>query len=356
MLQDSRQELLSLFSEREKAVIEELRNATAAYRGHPLTGLVLHEGDGFESQHLANVLRCLERINKYNPDWFKSSKIRRRLLSPLISTSSGVLGELKAYGYLLTAFPATTPIPEKKNSTPDFLVPHYLGEPADPVYVEVHSMAWSGEMDIEFQKFSDDFNDGNIGHESGGVRIAELPLQPFSGKKRDSLTEDAVSKIAGIGHKAAQIPDGAIGVVWLNFEQADWELCISTDDSFPMYSMSTGGARSGLIWNALYGINGMPLYEDWPDRKSMVLQHPGMFANTDISAVIVNLSRSVVLFENPAARVPLPDWFRSQCFNLPWFRLQFSRVVVDAQNFASSIERERELCRAIQNIQVMANW
>lgn len=355
-LEQEQEKLWSLFTEAEQEKIREIREQVEILGRHPLVQLLFcSDNNQFATQHLANLLTGVQMIQQRWTEWHLSASDRKRLVDLEIDTCSSVLGELKVFGYLIEAFPDTRPVPTTATKTPDFEVKHHQRLSSPSVFVEVHSKAWSSQMHNKMKQHQRDFHDGVIGGE-GPVRVAEMMIEPFAGAKKDSQTEDGVSKIASIGQKACQIPEGHAGLIWLNLEQFDLDLILSVHDTCPLYSMGRGDCRSGIIWNALYGVKHLPLYEVYPDRPVKKMQHDGMFASSKLSAVAVNFGREIMLFENPIAETPLPDWFRTQFFNVKWFCSHYSRLQLPGCDLAKLIDIELQQCRALEKVDIIANW
>lgn len=354
-VQHEQDELRSWFTESELQKVESIRNIVATRGRHPLVILLYTDGlNDFPRQHLANVITGLQAIRRRHPKWSIPAGWKNRLLDPDVDTCSSVLGELQVYSYLIEAFPDTKPVPTSRKQTPDFEVPHYLKKQVPAVFVEVHSKSWSTAMHSKMQSVNT--NLAANPPQPGTIKTTVTIVQPFSGANGASQVEDGVSKLAGIGAKDSQFPQGHAGILWLNLEQNDLHMILKEDDCFPLNSRGRGCSCSGLIWNSLYGQKGLPLYEVYPDRPVHTMQHDGMFVRREISAVMVNFGRSIAIFENPEANVPLPDWFREQVFNVKWFSLEHSRIALPGFNLRAQIDLELNACKALRNVPTMPNW
>lgn len=251
--QQMQDKLRSYFDAEEIEKLEAIKNTIGTLGRHPMVVLLYSERNHrFASQQLANVMTGIDAIKRRDRAWALTQEQKDRLLDPNVDTSNSMLGELLVYAYLIDAFPQTSFVPRGAKKTPDFEVNHYLGHKTAPVFVEVHSKAWSGQMAARMAQVQEDFHSGKIGG-TGQVRMAETVLRPFAGAKPDSHTEDGVSKFAQIGSKSCQFAAGHAGVLWLNLDQADLDMIVTTNDCLPLYSLGRGHSSSGIVWNALYG-------------------------------------------------------------------------------------------------------
>lgn len=315
-----REWLWTCLNDEEKATVEELRSSSETYARHPVVSLLYGDLKNLQRQ-LFTIEFAVSALRTRNKEWKLTSDMRRRLLDSHIGNSSASIAEIKAGGFLSHIFPSTKFIPRQQDvRTADFSVT----QNAQTVFVEVHSKALSDQTQDNLTEFYQGMRDGTAGSAVDGIRVGSMPIEPFTGKKKGTAMTDAASKLSHIKVKSQQLTANDPGVIWLDFEPWVFPPIIEARDSLPMYSRAGGDVFTGRLWTAVYGGRGFPLLHAYPDRPVEFMQNPGMFEQHNISAVIASFEYKTVLLENPGAKEVLPDWFRTQLFNIRNFCIQYS--------------------------------
>jgi hypothetical protein len=251
--------------------------------------------------------------------------------------AAAALGELRAYGALLQAGFKVTPIPRSTDATADFSVNAGDGE----VIVEV----FTKHQDEDQAQLQADIAEGRAtrGVQRGTMESSNLTVHttissiqpggaPDKNKPHDSVQANVISRVCAAKAKELQLPDDASSLLWIDFHSfGPWPAALSSDQASPLIS-GNNGFTSGALWYGFYGWRGAPIFEEdfFPQDRVFPMGHDGRFRLTGkrkskLSGSILALSSGLLLFENPWATHPLPDFARRYCERLPQF--DFGRSV-----------------------------
>jgi hypothetical protein len=272
-------------------------------------------------------LKYLHPLPGERTDRFASFRgdLRDRLLTD-VANLDPILGELRAFGTLRSAGFEVQCVPRKKGEpSQDFEVRLHSGA---PVHVEVFTKQWDTAMENEYDVFAN----APVSPEPG-VQFRELEVMPF-GKPRDrkdhpgdSVATNAVSRIAAIKARSKQLPAGQGNVLFIDFMRPDPLPLMGADQAFALNS-AQGHISTGVLFAAIYGQIGWPIYEsrpiDYGAGKFQRLAHPGRFQQSGgaLSAIVTQHHDGLVLFENPHATVPLTPAGRQQFLLCPGAQLE----------------------------------
>lgn len=329
--------LRSILKDDEIKAIEEL---PVKDRRHPVKQLLQPRDE--EKQVLVNTNLALKRIMGRDKSWLES--IRHRLTdTDQFSASSSVLGEIRAYGYLLDTLLQVKPMPETDTSTPDFRV--ICDDNDEEVIIEVHSKQYDGNEESALEKF----NTESISIDPNKrIAIREHVVTPF-GKPRinENVSENVISRLAKIKQTETQFSVTLPSVLWLDFQDDMWKLAINADGINPIHTWNSE-IYVGVIWYAFYGFKDAPIFEGHSTKKRAVrdiiqMRHNGRFRNNSkIDGVVFSFPRSTFAIENPYSQKPIPDWFWTELLQVPWFQLEHSRLNWPDRNLLRMIELETE--------------
>ena len=333
--------------------LEKLRKAAKPGRRHPVAALVLSDPP---SREAVNTEQAGRQISATNADWLASQ--RSRLLDTSdFSQSSSALGEIRAYGALLEAGFRVDPRPRVGAKVPDFEVDAGDG----PVIVEVHSKQLDkAGKDAMKQAEADAEAEARAG---GRVGMGEAQVAPFGvpdpGKKGDSVTTNAISRIASIKGDEDQVDPNKPFVLWLDWQDmtaGGLPMTVSEEHFSPLYTEDKDGeVGSGVIWFALYGRRGDPMIEmRGYDYSSTAMLHDGRFYQTinshggptRVSAYVFSLPGVTVLMEHPDPARPLPPRFRATILRTPHFRLDLSLCEWEPHLMQTIIDTQRKAIAA----------
>jgi hypothetical protein len=223
------------------AELEQLTRARKAGRTHPVVALALSKP---HSQEAANTETAAKRIASTELPWLESQ--RGRLLNTTDFTeASSTLGELRAYGALLEAAFSVSPRPRVGNKVPEFEVD--AGDGA--VIVEVHSRQLDPAVARAMAQAEVDVHAGR-GMVRGGVIVGEpVDVVPFGPpdpeKDGDSVTTNAISRVARIKEDEGQVDPAKPFVLWLDLQDTTvWGLPLSEEQFSPLYTEDKDGGRS----------------------------------------------------------------------------------------------------------------
>jgi hypothetical protein len=316
--------LEGLLSVQERDTILHSR-ATAPF--HPLA--VLLTGESPSTQLIAaNTERALRQVIARDEQWL--SCLKRRLLQtePLTEPASA-LAELRAYGALLEAGLGVYPIPPNTSGAkPDFTV----RVNSEEMHVEIHAKQHDEFIAEEIENFHRITHEGSIARSASvpgpSVTIRMIDIQPFGrprpGKLDDTIRTNAISKISQIKDDERQFTEGIPALLWLDFQDVqNLGMALSVEDLSPVISWR-GSVNSGVLWYALYGWKGAPVFErhclfiPLPGRRVVSMRHDGRFRrSTKLSAALISFPNALVLAESIQASTPISEDFRRHFSRLP---------------------------------------
>jgi len=159
--------------------IECITNTTVKERCHPVKRL-LEPRDEVErdSQVIANTEKALRHLKQHHTQWLMNLKPRLLNIDDY-STSSGALGEIRAFGYILEAGISVEPI--SRNGA-DFLVE----DNQEKVLIEVHSKQLHDKQSESLEKFYNYLSNEitQMDRKTGWV-IGKHKTVPFVGKQKE---------------------------------------------------------------------------------------------------------------------------------------------------------------------------
>ncbi len=340
-------ELQSIFNDCELQLIN---NTVIKDRPHPLKRLFSpRSGVERDIQVLTNTERAFRHIYQVNPQWINNLKPRLLDVDDY-SQSSSALSELRAFGYLLEA---GIDVKQLSKSGSDFL----LEAGQEKALVEVHSKQLTRSEAEGLEKFNCGLTQRNSQpRESPGWVVREHRTIPFGQpRKNESITENAISKLAAIKDKEHQLSQDNTSILWLDFQDQIWDLLDESNRVLPVRTWN-GAFFSGEFWYAFYGWNGAPIFEGFRfDISSFVgiveMRHEGRFRKpTKLDAVIISFSRSTVVLENPYSEKPIKPWLWKKLVFLPWFNFEYSLTNWLVADLTQRINLEKQKLVALSTV------
>jgi len=137
------------------------------------------------------------------------------------------------------------------------------------MHVEVHAKQNDEAMAEEIEKFHRIAYEESVAQSASAQRpsvtIRMMDIQPFvrprPGKPDDTTRTNAISKISQIKDDERQFKDGVPALLWLDFQDAqNLGMALIDEDLSPVMSWR-GSVNSGVLWYALYGWKGAPVFE-----------------------------------------------------------------------------------------------
>ncbi|MEG4961136.1 MULTISPECIES: hypothetical protein [unclassified Microcoleus] len=335
---------LKQFLELSESEIENIRNTTIKDRCHPVKRLLdPRDGGKRDLQVITNTERALRHLKQHHTQWLMN--LKPRLLNIYdYSTSSGALGEIRAFGYILEAGISVKPI---SGNGADF----WVEDNQEKVLIEVHSKQLHDKESESLEKFYNDLRNEmtNRDRNTGGV-IGEHKTVPFGKpQEHENVTENAISKLCAIKQREHQMSTKYTSILWLDFQDEVWDLLDTVDRVLPVRTWNKA-FYSGELWYAFYGWKDAPIFQyfslDMPLNDEKKMRHPGRFRNstkpTKLDAVIISFSRNTVILENPFSKKAIkPSLWKKLTF-LPWFNFEYSYTNWPAMNLIQRIELEEE--------------
>lgn len=331
--------------------IKKIENTTIKDRWHPVKRLLHSRArSGRDERVIFNTDIALRHILEHHEKWLMS--LKPRLLNVKdYSTPSGALGEIRAFGYLLRTGVSVNPVGKAGS---DFL----LSEGEEKAFVEVHSR----QSNPDEAKALEDFyhkilinidshakaNQGSYFLQHGTVPLGRPKICETKGgeTRRETITENAISKLASIKATEHQMSPDETSILWLDFQDEIWDSLDTRDRVLPLRTHNNA-FQSGELWYAFYGWKDAPIYEEF--RLDMLLGpvvnmgHDGRFRqDTKLDAVIISFSGDTIILENPYSQKPIKPWLWKWLVLLPRFNFEMSYTNWPAANLRQRIELEEE--------------
>jgi hypothetical protein len=317
--------------------IEEIRKAQRKDRTHPLLQVESCTERNGVCYH--NTKFATSQILDRDINWLSNNLHRLCDIDDYTSASS-ILGEIRTYGYLLSAGFDIQPIQESNKPTPDFYLTHVDGS---KIEVEVNSKQYTENESKALEEFNK--SKTNIS-KSEEIIFLEHVITPL-GKPNaeENVTENAISKITSIKKEEHQLSEDCPSILWLDFQDEIWQLGLSSENVSPLRTWNNE-FFSGEIWYGFYGKKGLPIFErhaleSRPLKSSIRMRHEGRYnLQTKLDACIINFANDLIILENPSANNPLPDWFFEKITNLRLFNIQSSWMQWPEHKLKNRIENE----------------
>lgn len=332
---------LKQFLELSESEIENIRNTTIKDRCHPLKRLLYpRKGVERDLQVIVNTERALRHLKQHHTQWLRNLKPRLLNINDY-SNSSGALGEIRAFGYILEAGISVEPISQ---NGADF----WVEDNQERVLIEVHSKQLHDQESESLENFYNGLrNEMTNSDRNTGWVIGEHRTVPFvKPQKHENVTENAISKLCGIKQTEHQMSTDYTSIIWLDFQDEVWDLLDTVDRVLPVRTWNRA-FYSGELWYAFYGWEDAPIFEHF--RLDMLLgdvvkmRHPGRFRNsTKLDAVIISFSRNTVILENPFSKKAIKPSLWKKLIFLPWFNFEYSYTNWPAMNLRQRIELGQE--------------
>jgi hypothetical protein len=285
----------------------------------------------------ANRERALGQVTRRDEQWLKALRRRLAQTEPLTEPASA-LAELRAYSALLEAGLDVSPIlTATPGAKPDFTVRFNNEE----MHVEVHAKQNDEAMAEEVERFHRIAYEERVARSASAQRpsvtIRMMDIQPFGrprpGKPDDTTRTNAISKISQIKDDERQFMDGVPALLWLDFQDAQNLGIALIDEDLSPVMLWRGSVNSGVLWYALYGWKGAPVFErhclliPFPGRSIVPMQHDGRFRrSTKLSAALILFPNAIMLAESIQATAPISDNFRRHFPGLPWAGISSSII------------------------------
>lgn len=206
---------------------------------HPLLSLLQARVDDRHTYRSAlETDRCIRVIQQYNPSWLLS-RVQIVLTNTDIRNVAAAMGEIRAYGELLSIWP--------EHITPQVRGCDFLVDLAGTtIEIEVHSPQPIADVRHHFTR------------EGEHVSFSTSEVFPFGYPDRDgdNVQGDAVARLASLKQDEHQFSDLNLSVLWLDFhDPCTWPLVLG-EQQFRSISCFRETFTSGAVWNAFYARQG----------------------------------------------------------------------------------------------------
>jgi hypothetical protein len=275
-------------------------------------------------------------------------EIKKRHLPSIESFegASSLLGEIRAYGALLSAGLVTEPSKLGSESEPVFVV-------ENDVFIEVHVKQSEPDEACALERFN------RRSQITNGVPRDIHANSPFGAPKRDdSVTKIAIQKLAQIKQKEEerkkQFSDLHPSILWLDFQDDTWTLIIGASAAEPV-TLWNEELYSGPFWYAFYGWKGAPVFDgetklQRPRRVVCRMEHEGRFRRgTKLDAVVATFPRDTIILENPFSRKPIQPFIRQRLRLLPNCNSDYSFLERPDGSLSERIAMQKDSLESLAN-------
>ncbi len=302
---------------------------------------------GFTKQ---NIISSFKIIEHYDYQWLTQNK-KRLLNCNDVTEAISATGELRCYGYLLSAFGSKNvrPIPTSKKPTPDFEI---CGSLNDKIYIEVNTL----QMNEDEKKSLKEFLSYKEIDSDKRCIIREHCVAPFGRKNAICITDNVIHKLCQVKANEKQCYNDDVSLLWIDVQDKDMNNISRRAFSTCPVETWNGMLQSNELWYAFYGEKGMPIYENWEsvfDYRliSSKMRHNGRFhkdSNSKVSAVIFSFPNSTIIYENPYCENKIPEWFIKGAFSLRWFEYEHSKINFPTQTLLAQLEIDKKIIYAFE--------
>lgn len=239
-------------------------------KGNPVYAMIRNLRTGFIARtSLCNTSKLLETAVEYLQNdealtkFLEKKKGNSGFLSNDISNVYSAIAEIVACYNLKMAGFKVVPIDENnQNKTPDFKIM----DPDDNVaYLEVNCKNYE-ENDTTVSLCS------NSKHRlpNGGILGTTISVHsPFGRalKSNENSIVQAIQKISQIKQGSKQAIDDKPFILYIDLDTGNTRgMSHLFDTTYPIYHSKDGEITSGVIWHAMYGRKGYPIFERYPYR------------------------------------------------------------------------------------------
>lgn len=335
------EELISIFNFTDEEISRIKNFQFKGGLSHPIKSILFPDNNN--SPLANNTMRALRIIDK---NWILSKK-RRLLNFKEYGEAASVLGEIRAYGYLMECKLSVKPTSTNSTRTPDFEIKN--GN--EKVLIEVFNRLYN-ENEL---KALDEFHGETIPLKQGQAISRTHSVFPFGKPKSgENVSENIISKLSNTKEEKGktQLSENYTSILWLDFQDDIWWI-FDANRVFPIITRD-GLIHSGEIWYAFYGWKGAPIFErrtldlirinDYPKMK-----HEGRFRQpTIVDAVIMVFPQYTVILENPNSLKPVKPWLWEKLISLPNFNYEYSYLNWPKDNLKKRVELQKQLIKALQ--------
>jgi len=328
------------------------------------------DSSGCFSAAVENNKFALGEILQKDMGWLDGKKAQ--LFTSDYTNASGTLGEMRCYGYLLAAGESSTvePVQTKKGTrTADFKA-SYKGE---TVIIEVNTPQMNSE---EFKNYKTFLKNTKLRHDSK-ISISEHVSRPYGIKKCEdkstknkkdmTVTESVISKLGGRkqdGSKgeSKQFSETEYSVLWVDLQDEYMSVINDRGESSHPILEWNGSFWSNELWYALYGEEGLPVFEGATFEvgipyTEIEMKHQGRYNNeSNIDMVIYSLPQYTVIYENPKSKKKCPMWFYEIVKRLRNFNSNGSMLENETVSLLERIENNKEKIRQFSRKELYIRW
>lgn len=307
--------------------------------GHPV-GFLLRCAQDRAGYVRARTEQCINLVLLQNKPWLESKIRTMRREEKSLANVKARIGEIRAYGELLWAWPSHTK-PETKAAGRDFIVE--VGD--SELWIEVQTPnIGPPEKCVRVHR---ETTDGNA-----SWRMTEFAPFRFPKDLDDTFQGRCASKITAIKKREHQFDDDTISILWLDLKDPTIWLCgFPSEQALPLY-WEQETLVPGFLWHALYAEKGDPMFDklsvEGMHPKPRTMEFSGRFnQETRIDFVIVDTWSDKIIFEKHKDKKEIPDIVYKDLFRLFPFNLQLSWLDWPIRGaLAQKVERARSEIKA----------
>ncbi len=324
-----------------------------AYDLHPLLYILsdneINDSDYYHASTQTNTIQAIKEITNANNSFLVRNK--KRILSKDRSESSGVLGEIRCFGLLLTLFgkDKVESVKRSINKTNDFKVVCDGTE----IMIEVNTPQMG---DAVFQAMSKKKPENQ---NRNRIDISEFAYNPFGNKHNSGTLPSTIYKLSDIKKDAEQFSTSISSVLWVDLQDDNVNYIANRlEINGPVYIDETSDSfYSNEIWYSLYAEENDPIFtgekkapcEDVAKELKRML-FAGRFFNSNsakFAAVVFYGPKTIALYENTNAAKPLHQGFVKKLSDDSRFNHTASRTNDDSINIIEKIKKDKLLLESL---------
>lgn len=356
---DKIDELKNMIPEQFRRSINKNKNTI---RSHPIDRMLRVLESKCPSPHetkcAQKLLEVILTVKRKSPKYFDKTWASRVLQTKdNYNQAIGTLGEYRCRYILEESQFEVNEIEETNHKkTPDFEVIDYTGQ---QLFVEVMTPRMNRATQEKLEQFYKHETPQLKGESKLSIQVRTVAVNYIHEKDKDRIIE-LYKRILSNKGKGAQAKEGAINILWLNFEDSD--LSISKIDVQPSYSRpfnETYQTGNFGIWQMLYGKEGDSIFGDrvWLryyegrkiDKSSQ--KHKGYFRQfKQWSGIVMSFNNCQVFCQNPWSDIEIPIKSKQCIMRLKSFDLNASWIDETNEYLIERIEAKRNELQRIHQI------
>ena len=276
-----------------------------------------------------NNINSFRIVKNKDNEWFENKDRKERFFCEDINNFNGLIGETRAYSYLLKAGFNIMPHYTKSGKMFDFIA---RCKNDKDIEIEVHTPQTNKD---ELKKIN------NIRNSS--KKLDATFFMPYGGidEYNNSSTEHAIYKLSQIKSGYKQFSNkNNIKILWIDVQSKHIDI-LKPEYVIPIRT-DRENIFSGAIWYAFWGTFGLPIFHGEHKIEHSCMKHYGIFLQQNApDYAILSFKEKTILLENCYSENKISyATLLNDFFKLPNFSLQYSYLNFGGENLKQRIANE----------------